>query len=212
MPRYVAIEGVIGVGKTTLTRLLATHRHAFAIYEPAADNPFLEPFYADPVRWAFPTQLHFLVNRWRQQQELHNWMGRPVGVDLAEFDRALAVSDYLPQKDRLFAQKILSAEELRTYDEVASRLEAAAPSPDLVVWLRAPIEVCLQRIAARRAAGEGSIDARYLDDLARRYEGLFANWTACPVLEVDNRDMDVRVDGAAREALFARIDAALSGR
>src|SRR5690349_7004431 len=112
MTRYVVVEGLIGVGKTTLCHLLERYRGATLILEPAATNPFLEPFYADPERYAFPVQMFYLINRWRQQSRIRQ----------GDLFTELVVSDYLFEKDRLFAAKTLSAEELTLYDRFAAAL------------------------------------------------------------------------------------------
>ena len=201
MTRYLVVEGLIGVGKTTLCRLLERERGATLFLEPAATNPFLEPFYSDPARYAFPVQMFYLYNRWRQQARIRQ----------GDLFSGLVVSDYLWEKDRLFASKTLSAEELELYDRFASALGEQAPTPDLVVYLEAPLEVVMQRIEGRRAPGEEAIDERYLADLAQRYDRLFDRWDRCPVLRIDNRDINYAEDPAAQWALLRTIDQALHG-
>lgn len=198
MRRFLVVEGLIGVGKTTLCRWLAGQRGAELVLEPHEDNPFLEPFYRDPARYALPVQMYFLLTRFRQQEAV-----RQPGL----FE-TWVVSDYLFEKDRLFAEKTLSPEELELYDRLASSLGARMPTPDLVVALHAPVSVLLERIRARGIAGEEHIDRRYLDDLHRRYERLWSGWTRCPVLHVETGDVDLR-EPEAQEALMARVEAAL---
>jgi deoxyadenosine/deoxycytidine kinase len=199
--RYVVVEGLIGVGKTTLCRLLERERAATLVLEPAATNPFLEPFYADPDRYAFPVQMFYLINRWRQQSRIRQ------GNLFAD----LVVSDYLFEKDRLFAAKTLSAEELTLYDRFAAALGEQAPRPDLVVYLEAPIPIIQARIARRMAPGEQAITEAYLLDLRQRYERLLADWTACPVLRLDNRDMNYADDAEVQRQLLEKIDLVLAG-
>ncbi|MEQ1502073.1 MAG: deoxynucleoside kinase [Myxococcota bacterium] len=199
--RYVVVEGLIGVGKTTLCRLLEERRGATLILEPAATNPFLGPFYGDPARYAFPVQMFYLINRWRQQSRIRQ----------GDLFTELVVSDYLFEKDRLFAAKTLPPEELALYDRFAAALGEQAPRPDLIVYLEAPIPILLSRIARRRAPGEQAIDDGYLADLRDRYDRLLADWTACPILRVDNRDMNYADHPEAQHQLLALIDQALNG-
>ncbi len=199
--RYVVVEGLIGVGKTTLCRLLERERRAQLFLEPAATNPFLEPFYADPQRYAFPVQMFYLINRWRQQDRIRQ----------GDLFTDLVVSDYLFEKDRLFAEKTLDPEELELYDRFAAALGEQAPTPDLVLFLRAPIEVVLKRIERRQAPGEQAVTASYLEDLESRYLGLLADWNRCPVLTIENQDMNYADDPAAQRSLLQWIDQALSG-
>lgn len=199
MRRYVVIEGLIGVGKTTLCRVLAEHHGAELVLEPHEDNPFLAPFYAEPARYALPVQMYFLLTRWRQLDRIrqlslfHEWV----------------VSDYTFEKDRLFAAKTLSPEELDLYDRFATTLRRDIPTPDLVVSLHAPIPVLLRRIRKRGVKGEEHIDAAYLEDLHDRYTRLWAGWRRCPVLHVDNTGLDYQSDPAAREEVLSRISRAL---
>lgn len=197
--RFVVVEGLIGVGKTTFCRWLAAEREAELVLEPHDDNPFLEPFYRDPARYALPVQVTFLLTRFRQQDSV-----RQLGLF-----SPWVVSDYLFEKDRLFAEKTLSVDELELYDRMASSLGARMATPDLVVALHAPVPVLLQRIAQRGIAGEERIDRRYLEDLERRYQRLWERWTRSPVLHVQTGDLDLRADDA-RRALLARIDAVLA--
>jgi deoxyadenosine/deoxycytidine kinase len=199
--RYVVVEGLIGVGKTTMCRLLEQERGATLFLEPAATNPFLEPFYSDPGRYAFPVQMFYLYNRWRQQ----------VRIRQGELFSPLVVSDYLWEKDRLFATKTLGREELELYDRFAGALAEQAPRPDLVVYLEAPIDVVMARIERRRAPGEEAIDEAYLRDLSDRYEKLLATWDRCPILRLDNQDMNYADEPEAQSALLGTIDRALLG-
>lgn len=201
MHTYVVVEGLIGAGKTTLCRLLERTRGAALVLEPHDDNPFLEPFYRDPARYALPVQMSFLLTRFRQQDAV-----RQLGL----FERHV-VADYLFAKDRLFAEKTLGAEELALYDRVADALGARVPTPDLVVALHAPVSVLLERIRRRGIAGEERIDRAYLEDLARRYAALWARWDRCPVLHIDNTALPYDRDPSAEAEVLRRIDAALAG-
>jgi deoxyguanosine kinase len=199
--RYVVVEGLIGVGKTTLCRLLERERAATLVLEPAATNPFLGPFYADPERYAFPVQMFYLINRWRQQSQIRQ----------GDLFTELVVSDYLFEKDRLFAEKTLSREELSLYDRFASALGERAPVPDLLLYLEAPISVIMSRILRRLAPGEQAITEAYLVDLRDRYERLLADWTACPIVRLDNRDMNYADDVEVQHRLMRMIDSVLEG-
>lgn len=201
MARFVVIEGLIGVGKSSLCRAMAEEWKAQLVLEPAETNPFLALFYEDPKRYALPVQMFYLVNRWRQQEHV-----RQPGL----FED-LVISDYLWLKDRLFAEKTLDPLELDLYDRFASALGDKAPVPDLVVWLTAPIDVLLQRIRRRKAPGEHHIKRDYLEDLQLRYERMFAAWTACPVLVIDNTEVNYVEDPLARRDVLGRIRSALGG-
>jgi deoxyadenosine/deoxycytidine kinase len=200
--RFVVVEGLIGVGKTSLCRVLRDAWGARLVLEPAETNPFLEPFYDDPVRYALPVQLFYLMNRWRQQATIRQ----------GDLFTEVVVSDYLFEKDRMFAEKTLGPEELEIYERFAGVLGPQAPRPDLVVFLDAPTPVLLERIARRAAPGEHHIGAAYLDDLRERYERLWARFAACPVLRIDNRDMNYVDDLSGRAAVLNRIEAAFAGR
>jgi len=199
--KFIVIEGLIGVGKTSLCRLLRDEWRARLVLEPAETNPFLELYYGDPDRYAFPVQMFYLMARWRQQSEIRQ----------QDLFSEVVVSDYLFEKDRMFAEKTLAPLEMDLYDHFAGALGAQAAKPDLVVFLDAPIETIMARIAKRQAPGEEVIEPAYLTDLWDRYQALFADWTACPVLRIDNRDMDYVGSAVDRRAVLTLIEAALDG-
>ena len=202
MRRYIVVEGCIGVGKSTLCRLMRDEWGASLVMEPDSINPFLEPYYQDPDRFAFPVQMFYLITRWRQQQKIRQ-------LDLFE---DLVVSDYAFAKDRLFADKTLVPNELDLYDHFALALGETAPVPDLLIYLHAPLDVLMERINRRGAPGEERIEEAYLVDLLARYEGLLADWDLCPVLRLDNRDMDYARDPAGRQRVLDLIQQALKGQ
>ncbi len=179
-PRYIVVEGPIGVGKTSLVDLLSERLGARKLLEVADDNPFLPNFYKDPRRYAFQTQLWFLLNRFRQQQEL------------GQFDlfRQTLITDYLFGKDKIFAYLTLEDHELALYERVHTLLQVQVPTADLVIFLQASTEMLLQRIAIRGKAYEREIDRKYLEDLNAAYTHFFFHYTATPLLVVNTSDID----------------------
>jgi len=178
--RYLAVEGPIGVGKTSLARRLAETLQYELVLEQAEDNPFLERFYRDPVANALPTQLHFLFQRARQAQEMRQ-------SDLFAGGR---VADFLLEKDRLFAELNLDREELSLYEQIFEKLDIDAPTPDLVVYLQAPVEVLMERIARRGLEYERDMDPAYLERLAEAYARFFHDYAEAPLLIVNAAGID----------------------
>lgn len=200
--RFVVVEGPIGVGKTTLARKIAAAVGAESVLEQADENPFLERFYKNPRAGAFPTQLYFLFQRARQMQELRQH-------DLFERVR---VADYLLEKDRLFARLTLDKEEFQLYEQVFERLAIDAPVPDLVVYLQAPVDVLLERIARRGIHYEQGIERRYLERLAESYARFFLEFEAAPVLIVNAAEIDVIGSDRDYQGLLAEIVRQRKGR
>jgi len=199
--RYIAIEGAIGAGKSTLARLLAERTGARLVVEPDQENPFLERFYADPAAHAFQTQLFYLLSRYQQQAALSQG-------DL--FERGI-VADYLFAKDRIFAALTLDEQEFRLYDRVYSLLDAQLPRPDLVVFLQARAEVLLERIRKRARKAEARIKPDYLEELAQAYNQFFFHWAETPLLVVAANEIDFEGNAADREALLKEIERTKSG-
>jgi deoxyguanosine kinase len=177
---YIAIEGVIGVGKTTLARLLQPIFEAELQLEVFEENPFLSSFYTDRARYAFQTQLFFLLSRYHQQRQM-------VPAALA---RGTLVSDYIFAKDRLFAHLNLSGDELDMYERVHTILAENIPHPDLVVYLRADTDVLVERIAIRDRPYERDMDRQYIDELRRAYDRFFASYQAAPLLTIDTNSVN----------------------
>jgi deoxyguanosine kinase len=180
-PTFIAVEGPIGVGKTTLVHKLAEHFPAKVVLEVVEENPFLPDFYRDQTKFAFQTQLFFLLSRYRQQQELSQ-------PDL--FHRYI-FSDYIFVKDRIFATLTLSDNEMLLYDQVFQILDTRVFRPDLVVYLQARGEVLLERIKRRGRAFEKNFDADYLKRLAAAYNQYFFHYSDTPLLVVDTSDVNI---------------------
>jgi len=193
---YVAIEGVIGVGKTTLARLLQPVLGAQLVLEVFEENPFLSSFYADRARYAFQTQLFFLLSRYRQQRSLR-LAARPL------------VSDYLFAKDALFARLNLAGDELAMYERVHDALAEQIETPDLVVFLRADTDLLMARILQRDRPYERNMDPAYIESLRRAYDGFFAAYRDAPVLTLDADRYDFVANETDREEVTGRILSAL---
>ncbi len=178
--RYIAVEGPIGVGKTSLARRLAETLQFELVLERAEENPFLERFYRDPAANALPTQLHFLFQRARQAQEMRQ-------ADLFEGGR---VADFLLDKDRIFARLTLPDEEYRLYEQVYQGLALDAPTPDLVIYLQAPVEALMDRVRRRGIAYEQVVRPDYLRRLSEAYLDYFHRYDAGPLLIVNAAGID----------------------
>jgi deoxyadenosine/deoxycytidine kinase len=199
--RLVVIEGLIGVGKTTLCRILQQSWRARLVLEPWEENPFLARFYEDPERFALPAQLFYMSARYAQQQAMRQ----------PDLFSPVTVADYLYAKDRLFAEMTLRGHDLALYERIAGLLEDVAPRPDLVVFLDADTEVIRGRIAERGIAAEQVIPASYLDDLRGRYYRLWESYTDAPVHVVRTDDVDYVRDAGARAAILGMIEGWLGG-
>jgi deoxyguanosine kinase len=194
-PRYIAIEGVIGAGKTTLATMLAERFSARLVLERFEENPFLEDFYKDQKRFAFQTQIFFLLSRYRQQQEFRQ-------LDLF-YD--YVVSDYIFDKDKIFASLTLGEHEMSLYESVLEALEGSVPRPDLVVYLQSGVNRLVTNIRNRGRSMEQAISLGYLRDLAEAYAHYFFHYTGAPVLIVNTANMDFVNDPECFEQLVAEI-------
>ncbi|MDX5409509.1 MAG: deoxynucleoside kinase [Thauera sp.] len=201
-PGYIVVEGPIGVGKTSLARRLADSYGSELLLEGAAENPFLERFYRNPRQGALSTQLFFLLQRARQTQELRQ----------GDMFRPVRVSDFLIEKDRLFARLTLDEQEYRLYEQVYEHLTLDAPVPDLVIYLQAPVDVLLGRIAKRGIAYEQHIDTAYLERLSEGYARFFHDYDAAPLLIVNAAYIDLVNSDAAYQELLDQIGRARTGR
>jgi len=195
-PRYIAVEGPIGAGKSSLAEILAEELGARMVRENPGENPFLAAFYRDPKRHAMSAQLFFLLQRFSQQGDL-------VQGDL--FAHGGVVSDYLFAKDRLFAALTLSADEMALYDRIYSMLRPRVVAPDLVVYLQARTPVLLDRIRKRGRAEEKPIRPEYIEEVARAYAEFFFNYADSPLLIVNASEIDFVGNPEDRAALVAVI-------
>jgi deoxyguanosine kinase len=192
---YVALEGPIGVGKSTLAHLLAERLSARLLLEQVEENPFLPEFYRDRERFAFQTQLFFLLSRFKQQADI---------LQEELFARGV-VSDYLLIKDRLFASINLNRQEMALYDQLWKILAPRAPQPDLVVLLLAHVDVLLERIRRRARPYERSIPKNYLEEISKSYCNYFFDYTESPLLVVDTSEIDFVRSKTDQEHLLAVI-------
>ncbi len=178
--RYIVVEGPIGVGKSALTRALAKRFGARTVFEIVEENPFLASFYQDRNKYAFQTQLFFLLSRFRQQQELFQ----------QDLFSQVTVSDYLFAKDRIFASITLDPNELALYERIYEHLGPRITRPDLVIYLQARLEVLLARIRKRGREFERRFDAEYLAELSRTYNDFFHRYDETPLLVINTSDID----------------------
>ena len=193
--RYVVIEGPIGAGKTSLSRRLAERAGAHMLLEQPQDNPFLERFYRDSARYALPTQMFFLFQRVQQL----------AGLKQPDLFQSAVVSDFLLEKDRLFARLTLADDELRLYEQVHEQLKPAAATPDLVIYLQARPETLVERIGRRGNPIESGVSETYLRALADSYTRFFHAYDAAPVLIVNTEHLNLVDRDEDFELLLDRI-------
>lgn len=202
---YVSIEGVIGVGKTTLARLLQPSLQSDLLLEVFEENPFLSDFYADRERYAFQTQIFFLLSRYHQQREATKKFEQ-----VSREGRVSLISDYTFEKDALFARINLRGDELETYYRVHTALAEKIPPPDLVLYLKASTDVLMGRIALRDRPYERSIERGYIEELNLAYDDHFNDHRgASPVLVIDTDDLDFVRSGEHLKWLENRLRQAL---
>lgn len=179
-PRYIAIEGPIGVGKSSLAKILAQKYASRLVKEDVAGNPFLERFYENPRKFAFQTQLFFLLSRYRQQRELAQGNLFEAGM----------VCDYILAKDKIFALINLEDDEISLYESIYKLLVSTLPKPDLVIYLQARPEVLLSRVRKRGIAYERNISLDYLRTLSDAYNEYFFHYNETPLLVVNTSEID----------------------
>lgn len=201
-PRFIAVEGPIGVGKTTLASRLAATLGAELVLERPEENPFLERFYRNPRAGALPAQLYFLFQRLQQLSALKQ----------QDLFAPVRVADYLIDKDRLFARTTLDEEEYRLYEQVYGRLASDVPRPDLVIYLQARVDVLLGRIARRGVRYEQFISRAYLERLNDAYARFFHDYDATPLLIVNAAAIDLAGSDADYDELLAAVRRMRRGR
>jgi deoxyadenosine/deoxycytidine kinase len=193
--RYVVVEGPIGAGKTSLARMLAQHAGGEELFERPEDNPFLERFYGDMPRFALATQLTFLLQRADQL----------AGIGQFDMFRKLTVADFLLDKDPLFARLNLTDAEYGLYEKVYAHLRPQTPTPDLVIYLQAPVDTLIERVHRRGVNFERRISAQYLSRLADAYSRYFYAFDAAPLLIVNSERLNFVDDEGHVKLLLARI-------
>jgi deoxyadenosine/deoxycytidine kinase len=192
---HIAVEGAIGVGKTTLCRKLADHLGSATFFEQVDDNPFIELFYQDPARHALSVQLSFLFSRLKHWQSLHQQNLFSQGM----------ISDYIFAKDRIFATVTLSDEELALYDQVANLVTVDMPKPDLVIYLQSDLKVIMNRIRGRNRPMEHGLKADYLKSVIAAYDQFFFHYQETPLLIVQTDRMNFVSNEDAVAAMIERI-------
>lgn len=194
--RYIAIEGPIGVGKTTLAERLARDLGAGLLAEAPDENPFLGDFYANPAAHALSAQLFFLLQRARQV----DWLRQ------SDLFGGGAVADFMFDKDPLFARLTLSGHELALYEDIYARLAWQAPKPDCVIYLDASLDTLMARIARRARPAEANLERDYLDRVVAAYRDYFATYDTAPILRVDAEALDLVGDATDYPRILAALD------
>jgi deoxyadenosine/deoxycytidine kinase len=178
--QYTIVEGLIGIGKTTLVKMLGQSRDARLVFEQFEENPFLEKFYEDPDRYAFQTELSFLASRYKQQQSIQS----------RELFSTITIADYMFQKNRIFAGLTLKGDELALYDNIYRIMHEQAPQPDLIVYLTAGMEQVMNNIRKRGRSYEQNISVDYLSALNQAYKSYLSTYKSCPVAFINCQGVD----------------------
>ena len=200
--RYLAIEGVIGVGKTSLTRKIQEAVDGRLFLEEFEVNPFLEDFYEDPEHYAFQTQLFFLLSRFRQQEQLLQY----------DLFKSQIIADYMFQKDRIFATLNLNEKELTLYNMLARILEKRIVKPDLVLYLRAGTERLMANIEMRGRAYEKDMKRDYIENLNRLYDEFFWNYDETPLLIINTENLDFVNNDKHLDQIFQELGKPVRGK
>ncbi len=201
-PRFIVVEGPIGVGKTSLTRRLAVSLSGQAVLEEVTDNPFLERFYKTGGSGALPAQLYFLFQRAKQLEDLRQ----------SDLFSPVRVANFHISKDRLFAEVSLDREELALYEQMHAKMDIDPPVPDLVIYLQASVDVLLQRIARRGIPHERFIERHYLEKITEAYARFYHHYSEAPLLIVNASSIDPVNNDADYAQLFEQVCRTTSGR
>lgn len=199
---YIVVEGPIGVGKTTLAKRLAKSFGGESLLEAPEDNPFLPRFYANPRGHALATQLFFLLQRTQQLRDINQ----------GDMFAPVRVSDYMLEKDRLFAELTLDEDEYRIYRQVYDQMARDAPLPDLVIYLQAPVDVLMERIVSRGIDYEDAIEPRYLNRIASAYTRFFYHFECAPLVIVNAAEIDLAHGDEDYNLLFDQLRTIKKGR
>ena len=199
---FIVVEGPIGVGKTTLAKRLAQSFGSDVLLEGVEDNPFLKRFYQDPRSAALQTQLFFLFQRAQQIQALRQ----------TDMFRPVRVADFIMEKDRLFAELTLDEDEFKLYQQVYQHVTIDAPAPDLVIYLQAPVDVLLKRVAKRGRDYERHLNADYLERIVESYTRFFYDYAQSPLLIVNATELDLVNTESDYQLLLEQIHKTRSGR
>ncbi len=200
--QYIAVEGVIGVGKTTLTKRLADFVGGYRVLEVVEENPFLPDFYRDRRAYGFQTQIFFLLSRYRQQKKMLQ----------RDLFHGPVISDYMFEKDRIFANINLDDAELDMYNQVFSLMERDLPKPDRIIYLMATVDQLLERIAKRGREFERNMDPAYLETLAEAYNYFFGHYSGAPVMVVNTGEVDFSRDLSLVSDLWRALAGQRTGR
>jgi deoxyadenosine/deoxycytidine kinase len=194
--KYIAVEGPIGVGKTTLAKMLVNHYNGRLVLEKHDENPFLKEFYKDRRHYAFQTQMFFLLSRFKQQQEFFS----------GELIASHVISDYYFGKDRIFATLTLTPDELVLYDSVASLMEKNIPYPDLIIYLTASSDTLIHRVKRRGRDYERPMDQGYLEELSESYSKYFFHFNRTTLLVINTENVNFETEPEQFEYLIEKID------
>ncbi|MBT7936936.1 MAG: deoxynucleoside kinase [Nitrospina sp.] len=201
-PRFIAVEGSIGAGKTSLVNLLGEQYGARVILEDDETNPFIAKFYEDREAYSFQTQIFFLLNRFNQYQELAQ----------RDLFNSVVVIDYLFQRDKVFAQLNLEDHEYRLYEQIFNLIGPKAPKPDLVIFLQANTEVLLKRVSKRGRDYEAFMDPDYLDSVNKAFNNFFFYYSETPLLVINTNEIDFVEKKCDLEELINKINSHRIGR
>ena len=201
-PRFIAVEGAIGAGKTSLVNLLEQQYGARVILEENDSNPFIAKFYEDQETYSFQTQIFFLLSRYNQYMELAQ----------RDLFNSVVVIDYLFQRDKIFAQLNLEDHEYRLYEQIYNLISSKAPKPDLVIFLQASTEVLLERVSKRGRDYESFMDPDYLDSVNKSFNNFFFYYSDTPLLVINTNEIDFVEKKCDLEELINKVNSHKIGR